>query len=166
MEAFLPDTRLVKLNNLGQSVWYDNLSREMIANGELKKIIDSGVRGLTSNPSIFEKAISSSEIYDEDIKKLISKDLSDLEIYENLAVQDIKSAADLLKPTFETSNKSDGFVSLEVNPHLANDSKGTIEEAKRLVSQINRDNLMIKVPGTKEGLIAITELIQKELMLM
>ena len=100
MEAFLPDTRLVKLNNLGQSVWYDNLSREMIANGELKKIIDSGVRGLTSNPSIFEKAISSSEIYDEDIKKLISRDLSDLEIYENLAVQDIKSAADLLKPTF------------------------------------------------------------------
>tara|TARA_Y100000814_G_scaffold136162_1_gene98739 strand:- start:7741 stop:8847 length:1107 start_codon:yes stop_codon:yes gene_type:complete len=161
MEAFLPDTRLVKLNNLGQSVWYDNLSREMIANGELKKIIDSGVRGLTSNPSIFEKAISSSEIYDEDIKKLISRDLSDLEIYENLAVQDIKSAADLLKPTFETSNKSDGFVSLEVNPHLANDSKGTIEEAKRLVSQINRDNLMIKVPGTKEGLIAITELISE-----
>lgn len=155
------NTRLVKLNKLGQSVWYDNLSREMITNGELKQVIDLGVTGLTSNPSIFEKAISSSEIYDESIKNLISQDLSDLEIYECLAVQDIKSAADLLKPTFETSNKTDGFVSLEVNPHLANDAIGTVEEAKRLVSQINRDNLMIKVPGTKEGLIAITELISE-----
>ena len=125
------NTRLVKLNKLGQSVWYDNLSREMITNGELKQVIDLGVTGLTSNPSIFEKAISSSEIYDESIRNLISQDLSDLEIYECLAVQDIKSAADLLKPTFETSNKTDGFVSLEVNPHLANDAIGTVEEAKK-----------------------------------
>ena len=153
--------RLEKLNQLGQSVWYDNLSREMIASGELKKNIDLGVSGLTSNPSIFEKAISSSEIYDDSIRALISKNLSDLEIYENLAVKDIQAAADLLKPIFETSLQSDGFISLEVNPHLANDSSETIQEAKRLVSQINRKNLMIKVPGTEEGLLAITELISE-----
>ena len=112
--------RLKKLTELGQSIWYDNISRDLIEDGSLKRLIDNGVRGLTSNPSIFEKAVSGSSIYDEDILSCNPEDFSDLDVYERLAVKDIQSAADLLQPIYLSSGRTDGFVSLEVNPHLAN----------------------------------------------
>ena len=151
--------KLSKLNLLGQSIWYDNLSRELLQDGSLENLIKTGILGLTSNPSIFEKAISSSSIYDNDIKALSDSNKSDIEIYENLAISDIQSAADILFDTYMTTNKKDGFVSLEVNPHLAHDTLGTILEAKRLHGEVNRPNLMVKVPATKEGIPAIQHLI-------
>ena len=151
--------KLSKLSQLGQSIWYDNLSRELLQDGSLGNLIKSGVLGLTSNPSIFEKAISSSSIYDNDIKLLSDSNKSDIEIYENLAISDIQSAADILFDTYLATNKNDGFVSLEVNPHLAHDTLGTILEAKRLYEEVNRPNLMIKVPATQEGIPAIQHLI-------
>ena len=153
--------RLEKLAELGQSVWYDNISRDLIEDGSLKRLIDSGVRGLTSNPSIFEKAVSGSSIYDEDIKSCLPEEFSDLDVYEKLAVKDIQSAADLLQPIYVSSGKTDGFVSLEVNPHLANDTENTIAEGQRLFDLVRRENLMIKVPGTSAGLPAITELVSR-----
>ena len=155
--------RLKKLTELGQSIWYDNISRDLIEDGSLKRLIDNGVRGLTSNPSIFEKAVSGSSIYDEDILSCNPEDFSDLDVYERLAVKDIQSAADLLQPIYLSSGRTDGFVSLEVNPHLANDTENTIAEGQRLFDLVGRENLMVKVPGTKEGLPAITELISRSI---
>ena len=151
--------RLLKLKKLGQSVWYDNISRELLQSGGLKEILDWGVVGLTSNPSIFEKAISSSNIYDSDIQNMKDEKYSDLEVFEKLAIEDIQNTADLLSETYKSSEGQNGYVSLEVNPHLANDTKGTIREAKRLHSEVGRQNLMIKVPATKAGIPAIHELI-------
>ena len=155
--------RLKKLTELGQSIWYDNISRDLIEDGSLKRLIENGVRGLTSNPSIFEKAVSGSSIYDEDILSCNPEDFSDLDVYERLAVKDIQSAADLLQPIYLSSGRTDGFVSLEVNPHLANDTENTIAEGQRLFDLVGRENLMVKVPGTKEGLPAITELISRSI---
>tara|TARA_B100000809_G_scaffold124412_2_gene122595 strand:+ start:20440 stop:21549 length:1110 start_codon:yes stop_codon:yes gene_type:complete len=152
-------SRLLKLKKLGQSVWYDNISRELLLSGGLKEILDWGVVGLTSNPSIFEKAISSSNVYDSDIQNMKDKKHSDLEVFEKLAVEDIQHAADLLCDTYRSTEGQNGYVSLEVNPHLANDTKGTIGEAKRLYAEVDRQNLMIKVPATKAGIPAIHELI-------
>ena len=151
--------KLLKLKSLGQSIWYDNLSRELLEDGSLKSLLDTGILGVTSNPAIFEKAISSSSIYDQDIKALADLNKSDIEIYEELAIADIQSAADILFDTYLDTNKTDGFVSLEVNPHLAHDTSGTILEAKRLYKEVGRPNLMIKVPATKEGIPAIEHLI-------
>ena len=151
--------KLLKLSSLGQSIWYDNLSRELLNDGSLKELIATGILGLTSNPAIFEKAISSSDIYDNDIRAMSELNKSDIEIYEELAVSDIQSAADLLFDTYISTDKIDGLVSLEVNPHLANNTQGTILEAKRLFKQVNRPNLMIKVPATPEGIPAIEHLI-------
>ncbi len=151
--------KLSKLSLLGQSIWYDNLSRELLQDESLENLIKAGILGLTSNPSIFEKAISSSDVYDNDIKLLAHANKSDIEIYENLAISDIQSAADILFDTYVSTNKNDGFVSLEVNPHLAHDTLGTILEAKRLHGKVNRPNLMIKVPATEEGIPAIQQLI-------
>ena len=152
-------SRLLKLKKLGQSVWYDNISRELLLSGGLKEILDWGVVGLTSNPSIFEKAISSSNVYDSDIQNMKDKKHSDVEVFEKLAIEDIQHAADLLSDTYRSTEGQNGYVSLEVNPHLANDTKGTIGEAKRLYSEVDRQNLMIKVPATKAGIPAIHELI-------
>lgn len=152
-------SKLAELEKLGQSVWFDFIRRSLITSGELKKLIDKGVRGITSNPAIFEKAIAGSNDYDEDINKLAQSDKSVDEIYEALAFDDIGRAADLLRETYDTSGGIDGYVSLEVNPHLAYETEKTIQEATRLYETLNRPNVMIKVPATAAGLPAITELI-------
>src|SRR5436309_5063750 len=145
----------------GQSVWLDFLARGFIAKGDLKKLIDSdGVKGVTSNPSIFEKAIGSSDEYDGAIgKALKSGDRPVAELFEQLAVEDIRHAADILRPVYDHLNGEDGFVSLEVSPYLAMDTKATIAEAERLWKDVKRKNLMVKVPATPEGLPAIEHLI-------
>jgi transaldolase len=149
-----------KLHALGQSIWYDNIERKILENGELEAMIAAGdIRGVTSNPSIFRSAIATSEAYQPDIEKLASAGRSSLEIYEQLAIADIQHAADLFRPLYDATNGGDGFVSLEVNPHLANDTAGTIEEARRLWEAVDRPNLMVKIPGTEAGLPAITEAI-------
>ena len=152
---------LTELNNLGQSVWYDNIDRRLIQSGELSRIISTGIRGLTSNPSIFEKAISSSDIYDSDIEIMSRQGKSTSEIFEALAVSDIRNAAEILSNVYSETNGADGFVSLEVNPHLANDTNGTVEEARRLFKAVNKPNLMIKVPATPSGMPAIKTLISE-----
>lgn len=152
-------SKLAELEKLGQSVWFDFIRRSLITSGELMELIDKGVRGITSNPAIFEKAIAGSNDYDEDINKLAQSDKSVDEIYEALAFDDIGRAADLLRETYDTSGGIDGYVSLEVNPHLADETEKTIQEATRLYETLNRPNVMIKVPATAAGLPAITELI-------
>lgn len=149
------------LESHGQSVWLDFLARGFIAKGDLKKLIDTdGVKGVTSNPSIFEKAIGSSDEYDSPIgQALKSGDRPISELFEHLAVEDIQHAADVLRPVYDELKGNDGFVSLEVSPYLAMDTKGTIAEAKRLWKDVERKNLMVKVPATAEGLPAIQHLI-------
>lgn len=140
----------------GQSIWMDNLSRDLIESGELAELIDSrGVHGITSNPAIFEKAIAGNEIYDEAIKAGIEAGKSTQEIYESLVFEDIGNACDIFSGVYEESNALDGYVSIEVPPTIANDTETTISEARRYFSTINRPNLMIKIPGTPEGLPAV-----------
>ncbi len=151
-----------ELQEHGQAVWLDFLARGFIAKGDLKKLVDEGVRGVTSNPAIFEKAIGGSNEYDDALSALIKQsDRPVGELYEALAVQDIKNAADVLRPVYDSLNGADGFVSLEVSPYLALDAQGTIAEARKLWRDVDRKNLMIKVPGTREGLPAIRELISE-----
>lgn len=152
-------TRIQQIQGLGQSVWCDNLSRTMIDTGELRRLIDLGVVGITSNPTIFMKAITSGGVYDERLAELSSQGWSAPEIYERLALADVADAADVLKPVYERTNGVDGYVSLEVNPHRAHDTAGTIAEARRLYQALNRGNIMIKVPATPEGIPAIETLI-------
>lgn len=153
---------LLKLESFGQSVWLDSLSRHAITSGELKRLIDEdGLSGVTSNPSIFEKAIVGSRDYDEDIRSLALKSKTVDEIYQALTVRDIQMATDLFRPLYDRLDGKDGFVSLEVSPHLANDTDGTIAEARRLWAAVNRPNAFIKVPATREGLPAITQLISE-----
>jgi transaldolase/glucose-6-phosphate isomerase len=149
------------LENHGQAVWLDFLARGFVAKGDLKKLIDSdGVKGVTSNPSIFEKAIGSSDEYDAPIGKALQKgDRPVAELFEHLAVEDIQHAADVLRPVYDELGGHDGFVSLEVSPYLAMDTKGTIVEAERLWKEVDRRNLMVKVPATAPGLPAIQQLI-------
>lgn len=151
--------KLNELASLGQSIWYDYIRRQFITRGELQNLIDKGLRGVTSNPSIFEKAIAGSSDYDDEIKNLINENLSTEQIYEKLAVKDIQLAADLLLPVYEKTNKIDGYISIEVSPELAHNTEGTIREAKKLYAEIGKPNVMIKVPATQEGMPAITELI-------
>ncbi len=143
-----------------QAVWLDFLSRGFIADGGLKKLVDEdGLRGVTSNPSIFEQAIGRTKEYDDTVSRLLaSHDYSPGQIFEKLAVEDIRSATDVLRPVFDATQGADGFVSIEVSPYLATDTQGTIEEAKRLWREVDRRNLMIKVPATSEGLPAIHDL--------
>src|SRR6267378_6134270 len=151
------------LEQHGQSVWLDFLARGFVVKGELKRLIDNdGVKGVTSNPSIFEKAIGSSNEYDSAIgKALKSGDRAVAELFEHLAIEDIQHAADVLRPVYDRLKGADGFVSLEVSPYLAMDTKGTIAEAERLWKQVKRKNLMVKVPATPEGLPAIRHLISE-----
>lgn len=149
---------LLQLQEHGQSIWIDYIRRDLIHNGGMQEFIDrDGVRGVTSNPAIFEKVIAQSDLYDEAMKALSESD--PVSIYETLAVQDIQAACDVFLPVHEATNGGDGFVSLEVSPRLAHDTQGTIEEAKRLYADVNRPNVMIKVPATPEGLPAIEALI-------
>ncbi|WP_038382965.1 bifunctional transaldolase/phosoglucose isomerase, partial [Bradyrhizobium elkanii] len=149
------------LENHRQAVWLDFLARGFVANGDLKRLIETdGVKGVTSNPSIFEKAIGSSDEYDGAIGKALKNgDRSVADLFEHLAVEDIQHAADVLRPVYDQSHGGDGFVSLEVSPYLATDTKGTIAEAERLWKDVHRKNLMVKVPATPEGLPAIEYLI-------
>jgi transaldolase len=148
------------LLDFGQSPWLDFIQRGLLTGGELERMIaDWGLRGLTSNPVIFEKAIAHSDEYDMDIDALAREGSSAEEIYETLAVQDVQQAADLLLPVYEESDRSDGFASLEVSPHKANDAVATVAEAKRLWAALGRRNVMIKVPATAEGLVALRALL-------
>ncbi len=153
---------LHQLTALGQSIWYDNIQRSLLENGGLAKMIaEDAITGLTSNPSIFDKAISKSSDYDAALTALLAENpAADVKtLYEALAISDIQAAADLMRPVYDRTDGVDGYVSLEVAPTLADDTDGTIAEARRLFKTVNRPNLMIKVPATKAGLPAITTLI-------
>jgi transaldolase len=151
---------LVELAKLGQSVWYDNIERKLVTTGELARLIDDDdLRGVTSNPAIFEKAISGSDLYVEQMKALAAEGKNAVEIYEALAIQDISMAADELARVYEKHDGADGFVSLEVSPLLAFDTEATIADARRLWQTLNRPNVMIKIPGTPEGIPAIEQCI-------
>ena len=153
---------LAQLSQLGQSPWYDQMTRSLVTQGTLKKMIEEdGLRGLTSNPTIFEKAISGSKDYEEALRGLVAKSAGVNEIYDALVVQDIASAADVFRPVYDRTQGEDGFVSIEVSPLLARDTAGTIQEAKRLHAKLARPNVLVKVPATPEGLPAVEELISE-----
>jgi transaldolase len=150
---------LFGLQKYGQSVWLDYIRRNIILNGELQKLIDQdGLRGITSNPSIFEKAIAGSNDYTDLLTQLGTQGLPTGEIYERIVVRDIQDSADKLLPVYKSTKRRDGYVSLEVSPTLARDTQGTIEEARRLWKAVNRHNIMIKVPGTPEGVEPVRRL--------
>jgi transaldolase len=154
-------TKLHTLAELGQSVWLDYIDRELITSGGLQTYVYRGLRGVTSNPAIFHKAISEGNEYDVQIQQLAEAGKSAEELYEGLAVEDSRMAADILRPVFEETDGADGFFSLEVNPHLAHDRQGTINEATRLFATVDRPNIMIKVPATPEGVMAFQELTEE-----
>ena len=146
----------------GQSIWMDNLSRTLVESGELKRLIEEqGIVGITSNPAIFEKAIIGNAIYDADIEAGIREGKSVQDIYESLVFDDIRHACDIFKPVYEATNGLDGYVSIEVPPNIALDTQKTIAEARRYYSEIGRENVMIKIPGTKEGLPAVEQVISE-----
>ncbi len=148
--------KVKQIHELGQSIWLDFLNREIMDNGKLQQLIEEdGVCGVTSNPSIFAKAFSSSSDYDADIAAFAKEKDSNDDIFFSLAIKDIKRATDIFKPVFDKEKGKDGFVSLEVNPYLARDTEGTIRQAKELWDAVGRENVMIKIPGTAEGLKAI-----------
>jgi transaldolase len=152
-------SEIAKLTDFGQSLWYDNLSIEMVKDGSLQSFIEQGVMGLTSNPSIFHKSISSSSAYDSIIQDLVKKTSDPHQICEELFVSDVAAAADLLRPVWERTQGVDGYASLEVSPHLAHDVKGTLAAARRLWQKLSRPNVMIKIPATPEGIETIRTLL-------
>ena len=149
---------LEEVRRLGQSIWYDNIRRSLITSGEMERLIERGVSGVTSNPTIFEKAISGSTDYDGALLAL-EGDAGPVDTYEALAVEDIRATADLLRPHYDATRGGDGYASLEVSPTLAHDTDGTVTEAKRLFATVGRPNLMVKVPATPEGIPAIRQLV-------
>lgn len=152
---------LQKLAQLGQSIWYDNISRGVILGGELKKMVDEGCLGVTSNPTIFDKAISGSKDYDDQIRELVATNpaIDAAELIQALMVKDIQMACDVLKPVYDRTKGGDGFVSIEVTPSKARATQATIQEVGELWAKVNRPNLMVKIPATKEGLPAIEQAI-------
>lgn len=153
---------LLKIKDYGQSIWMDNLNRTLIESGELKEMIKNrGLRGLTSNPAIFEKAIAGNEIYDADIEAGAKAGKSVQEIYESLILEDIRNACDIFRPIYDESGGLDGYVSIEVSPKLGRDTQGTIEEARRFYRALDRKNVMIKIPGTPEGFPAVEQAISE-----
>ena len=149
---------LLQLKALGQSVWYDNIDRSQLTSGQFKRLLgEDGIVGVTANPTIFEKSISSGHAYDEQINQLIREGKSTNEIYEALIIQDIRTVADILRPIYDSANRQDGFVSLEVSPDLAHDTEGTLSEVRRFWKMVDRPNLMIKIPGTLEGIPAVLQ---------
>jgi transaldolase len=155
-------TSIEKLEGFGQSVWLDYIQRNMIRSGQLKNLIEQfGIRGVTSNPAIFEKAIDGSNDYDDDINQLVRQGKNAQEIYEILTVQDIQEAADVFRPLYDRTQGRDGYVSLEVSPHLAHETEMTIHEAKKLWKKVDRPNVFIKIPATAEGLPAIRQCISE-----
>jgi transaldolase len=155
----MPDTPLKLLAAHGQSVWIDFLSRNFVQDGELKALVRDGVAGVTSNPTIFQAAIADGDAYDEQLREVLKTETEPKEVFLALAVEDIRAACDVLRPTWDEAgeNARDGWVSLEVDPNLAHDTQGTIAEAKRLHELVDRPNLFVKIPATKEGLPAIEE---------
>lgn len=151
--------RMQTLLDVGQSIWLDYIERSMVQSGEMAQMVKDGIRGVTSNPTIFQQAIAKSDAYDDDLAQLSNQGKSPKEIFEALAVADIQAAADVLRPVYDESGGEDGFVSIEVAPDLANDTDATIEEARRLHASVDRPNVMIKVPATKAGIPAIRQLI-------
>ena len=155
-----PNTR--KLHDLGQRLWLDNITRELMTSGTLARYISElSVTGLTSNPTIFEQAINKSSVYDQSIQKLASQGLTEEGVFFGVALQDLTQAADLFRPIFDKSAGADGWVSLEVSPLLAKDTRGTVKAALQLHAQAARPNLFIKIPGTPEGIAAIEQSIYK-----
>ncbi|MEO8795045.1 MAG: transaldolase [Daejeonella sp.] len=158
----MENNKVKSIHDFGQSIWLDFFDREIMRSGELQRLIDEdGVRGVTSNPAIFEKAISNSSDYDQDIAALSQQNKNNEDIFFEMAARDIQKATDIFKPLYESSNGGDGFVSLEVSPHLANNTEETISQAKELWAKVDRKNVMIKIPGTKEGLPAIRKCISE-----
>jgi transaldolase len=157
----MPDTPLTQLSAHGQSVWIDFLSRPFIQDGDLAALVDEGVVGVTSNPTIFQGAIAQGDAYDEQLREVLKTETAPKEVFFALAVQDIRAACDILRPTWDAAGETarDGWVSLEVDPTLAHDTQATIEEAKRLSALVDRPNLFVKIPATREGLPAIEETI-------
>ena len=143
----------------GQSIWYDNVSRGLLTSGEMAALVESGITGLTSNPTIFEKAISGSNDYDEALLALALAGSTATEAFESMAMEDIRAVADLLRPVYDATDGADGFASLEVSPTLAHDTEGTVAEAHRLFAALDRPNVMVKVPGTPAGVPAVERLI-------
>lgn len=152
-------TRMHELADLGQSLWLDNMSRSMIEKGKLKSLIDQGLRGQTSNPTIFKQAICQSTDYDGNIVAMIESGKKTFEIYDNLTIRDVQEACDLFKGVYQSTDGLDGYVSLEINPHLANTYEAQRDEGLRLWQKVNRPNLMVKVPGTKEGRLVVADLL-------
>jgi len=153
---------LRQVGELGQSLWLDYIRRDLISGGGLKRLIeDDDLRGMTSNPAIFEKAITGSQDYSAEIQSASREGKDVLGIYETLSQSDVQAAADVFKPVYDQTHGVDGYVSLEVNPHLARDTQGTVQEARRLWKALNRPNVFIKVPATAEGLVAIRQLISE-----
>ena len=145
----------------GQSPWMDYIRRDLLTEGGLKKMIaEDGLRGMTSNPAIFEKSIVGSQLYSDILNSPEAKKLDAKGLYEKIAIRDVQDACDIFKPIYQSTRRRDGFVSLEVSPYLANDTKGTLEEARRLWKAVNRENLMLKVPATPEGIPAIRQLLE------
>jgi transaldolase len=160
MQTRSTTNNIKKLAELGQSIWQDDISREMLQSGTLKTAIEeTGIRGVTSNPTIFQKAISSGDTYDADITTLLAEGKDAAEVFQTVAVKDIQDACDLFRPLYDETGGEDGFVSLEVLPSLARDTEGTLENARVLWAAVDRPNLMVKVPGTREGKPAIQTLL-------
>ncbi|MBD1930944.1 transaldolase [Funiculus sociatus] len=156
----MPNNHLLEIKQYGQSIWMDNLTRDLIESGELKDMVENkGICGITSNPAIFEKAIAGNAIYDADIEAGIREGLPVEKIYETLVFEDIRNACDILRPVYEASDGLDGYVSIEVPPTIAHDTQATIEEARRYYQEIGKDNVMIKIPGTTAGLPAVEQVI-------
>jgi len=154
------NAQILALNELGQSVWYDNLSRDVLRSGELTSLIEQGVSGLTSNPTIFKQAIADTTNYDDDMRSTALKGLSTEDLCEELMVKDVAAAADLLRPIYDSTNAGDGYASIEVSPYLAADAKGTVDAALRLWKKLSRPNIMIKIPATPECIPAIQAVLE------
>ena len=153
---------LLEIKEYGQSIWMDNLTRDLIQSGDLKDMVENqGICGITSNPAIFEKAIAGNAIYDADIEAGIRAGLPTYKIYESLIFEDIRNACDILRPIYESSEGLDGYVSIEVPPTISHDTEATIKEARRYYQEIGRENVMIKIPGTNEGLPAVEQVISE-----
>ncbi len=152
---------LQKLHELGQSIWYDYIRRDLVTGGGLERLIrEDALTGMTSNPTIFQKAIADSELYDDDIRRLSAEGRDPFRVFEGVAVSDVCAAADVFRPVYDGTKADDGYVSIEVGPHLARDTEGTIAEARSLWKACDRPNVMIKIPGTKEGVPAIRQCLQ------
>ncbi|HEY6147257.1 MAG TPA: transaldolase [Thermoanaerobaculia bacterium] len=153
---------LLRLNALGQSIWYDYIRRDLISGGRLERLIrEDALTGMTSNPTIFQKAIADTELYDDAIRRLAGEGRDTFRVFEGLAVEDVSAAADVFRPVYDRTKGDDGYVSIEVGPHLARDTAGTIREARSLWKACGRPNVMVKIPGTNEGTPAIRQCVQE-----